>query len=925
MRFSWHEIRSRAAAFAREWAGEGYEKGQTQLFYRDFFDVFGVSVRRLAAFEEPVRKLGDWRGYVDLFWKGVLLVEQKSVGRSLARTKEQALDYFPNLKDWELPRYLLLSDFQSFELHDLEQGTVSAFPLADLPSRTEEFGFLLGIQKRPFQEQDPVNIAASELVGGLFDLLREACRDGEELERFLVRLVFCLFADDTGIFEPRDVFADLVEHRTREDGSDLGRLLAEVFQILNTPHDRRSAALDPDLAGLPYVDGELFEERLLVQSFDARMRRRLLETCAFDWSQISPAVFGSLFQSVMDPQQRRRQGAHYTTERNILKVIEPLLLDVLRAQFARLKARRDSRRRVELAAFQQRLGTIRCFDPACGCGNFLVIAYRELRLLEIEVIRELRNHAAVPGQQVIDAPALSLIDVDQFYGIELGELPARIAETALWMMDHIMNNRLSLEFGQSYVRIPLRTSSRIVQADALETDWESVLKPERCTCVLGNPPFAGAKLQSERQRAQVRQLAGLGPNGGTLDYVAAWFLKAGEYVRRGAARIGFVATNSLTQGEQVAQLWPALYERFGLEISFAHRTFAWGSDARGMAHVHVVVLGLAKASQVPKVKRLYSYPDIKGEPSESRHRALSPYIFSADGLPDPHAVVRESARQLNGLPQMRNGSQPIDDGNYILTEEQRSALVAEDPRIATFLRPYVGAQEHIRGNRRWILFLRDASPADLRAMPGVVERMRAVRKYRSQSKRKSTLALADLPARYNVEVVPAAPFLVVPRVSSERREYIPLGWEQPPAIPSDAVLIIENASVPVFGLLTSALHMSWLRNIAGRLKSDYRYSIGLVYNTFPTPYEALARLESLEPLAQSVLDARARHADCTLEDLYDPDLMPDNLREAHRDLDRAADKLYRNKQFASDTERFEHLIALYAASASRANAGSDKI
>ena len=648
MRLSWNEIRSRAAEFARKWEGAGYEKGETQLFYRDFFDVFGMSVRRVATFEEPVKLLGDKRGFIDLFWKGVLLVEQKSAGRDLGKAKTQALSYFPGLKDTDLPRYILLSDFRTFELYDLDEDEHVSFALEDLPAHVEKFGFILGVQKRTFKDQDPVNIEAAERVGNLHDALEASGYKGHDLEQFLVRIVFCLFADDTGIFEPRDIFLDLLENRTREDGSDLGGWLAQLFQVLDTPEDERSGNLDEDLDRFPYVNGDLFDGPLRIPSFDASMRERLLDACRFDWSNISPAIFGSLFQSVMDKDERRRQGAHYTTEKNILKVIEPLFLDDLRAEFARLKARRDSRRLPELLAFQQRLGKLRFLDPACGCGNFLIIAYRELRALEIEVLKETR-----PRRQIdVLASLLSVVNVDQFYGIELGEFPARIAEVALWMMDHIMNNRLSLEFGETYVRIPLKTSPHIVHGDALEMDWGEVLPPEDCSYVLGNPPFGGAKFQSPEQRAQVRRIAALGKSGGTLDYVTAWFIRAGEYVQEAAAQIGFVATNSITQGEQVAQLWPILFGRCGLEIAFAHRTFAWGSDARGMAHVHVVIIGLAKRGDAPKEKRLFSYDDPKGEPHESRHAVLSPYLFDAGGLGDPRVVVKESARPLNGLPKL---------------------------------------------------------------------------------------------------------------------------------------------------------------------------------------------------------------------------------------------------------------------------------
>lgn len=900
-------MRVRAATFAQEWAGEGYEKGQTQLFYRDFFDVFDMPVRRVATFEEPVKNLGDKRGYIDLFWKGVLLVEQKSAGRDLKKAKTQALDYFPGLRDADLPRYVLLSDFQTFELYDLEEDEQISFSLADLPRHVEKFGFIIGVEKRTFRDQDPVNIQASELVGKLHDALEKSGYTGHDLEQFLVRIVFCLFADDTGIFEPRDIFLDILENRTREDGSDLGGWLAQLFQVLNTPEDGRSKNLDEDLDRFPYVNGDLFRGSLSIPSFDAGMRQKLIDACQFDWSAISPAIFGALFQSVMDKVERRAQGAHYTTEKNILKVIEPLFLDDLKAEFSRLKARRDSRRRPEFLKFQEKLGRLRIFDPACGCGNFLIIAYRELRALEIEVLREVRPK----GQLDVLADLLSMINVDQFYGIEIGEFPARIAETALWMMDHIMNNRLSLEFGETYVRIPLRKSPHILNADALEIDWAELLPPGDCSYVLGNPPFVGAKYQSDAQRAQVRRIAALGKTGGTLDYVTAWFITAGRYVRDSPARIGFVATNSITQGEQVAQLWPILFDRCHLEIAFAHRTFAWGSDARGKAHVHVVIIGLDKATDVPKNKRLFSYDNINGEPHESVHAALTPYLFDAAGLANPHLVVKETAKPLNGLPVLLSGSQPIDGGNYIFDAAERTAFLEDEPGAAKYMRPYVGSREHINGVERWILALQGASPTDLRALPRVVERMRAVRDSRSKSKRKSTLAIAPYPEKFNVEVIPDAPFLVVPEVSSERREYIPLAWLEPPVIPSNKVRILLRAELWHFTLLTSAMHMAWVRHIGGRLKSDFQYGIGVIYNTFPMPSMSAAKRKRLGLFAKAVLDARDAHPGASLSDLYDPDVMPGNLRKAHRALDRAVDRLYHRSGFSSDRERVEHLFGLY--------------
>ena len=512
----------------------------------------------------------------------------------------------------------------------------------------------------------------------------------------------------------------------------------------------------------------------------------------------------------------------------------------------------------------------------------------------------------------------SVVEVDQFYGIEIGEFPARIAATALWMMDHIMNNRLSLEFGHTYARIPIEKSPHIRNADALEIDWADVLPPGECSYVFGNPPFGGSKFQSPEQRAQVRRVAALGGSGGTLDYVAAWFIRAGDYVRRTQPaggtppRIGFVATNSITQGEQVAQLWPLLLDHRRLEIAFAHRTFAWGSDARGRAHVHVVIIGLDAAGHTPADRRLFAYEDINGEPLEGIHAVITPYLFDGASLANPHLVVHEEGSPVNGLRQLITGSKPIDDGHYIFKAEERSVFLEVEPEAATLLRPFVGAREYLQGGERWILALHDASPAVLARLPHVRERIAAVRAYRGDSRSRPTQQLAETPTVYHVNVLPTAPFLVLPEVSSERREYVPIGWLEPPTIPSNKLRLLPNAILADFALLTSAMHMAWMRAVTGRMKSDYMYSVGVVYNTFPLPpgFEN-ADTSVLEPLAQAVLDARAAHAGATLADLYDPNLMPPNLRRAHHALDRAVDRLYRRQRFTSERARVEHLFLLY--------------
>jgi hypothetical protein len=919
MRLSWNEIRARAAEFAREWQGEGYEKGQTQLFYRDFFDVFGVPVRRVASFEEPVRNLGDRRGYIDLFWKGMLLVEQKSVGRDLRRAKTQALDYFPGLKDDELPRYLLLSDFQTFELYDLEDGEELKFDLADLPRHVDKLGFITGVQKRTFKDQDPVNIEASELVGKLHDALEDSRYVGHDLERFLVRIVFCLFADDTGIFETRGIFEDLVETRTRDDASDLGGWLSLLFQTLDTPVDQRATTLDEDLQQFPYVNGDLFRENLRLPSFDADMREKLLDTCRFDWSQISPAIFGSLFQSVMNREERREQGAHYTNETNILKVIQPLFMDSLRAEFERLKARRDNRRRAELQRFHERLGRLRFFDPACGCGNFLIIAYRELRLLEIELIRELIEyerdvHGQFSGQ--LDVAELSRINVDQFYGIEIGEFPARIAETAMWMMDHIMNNMLSFEFGQSYARIPLRRSPHIHFDNALEVDWNSVLPSADCSYLFGNPPFRGHQYRTPAQQRDMHRVWGNDGQVNRLDYVTCWFKKAAEYTAANRRiDVAFVSTNSITQGEQSGILWPYMFST-GMSILFAHRTFQWNSEARGKAAVHCVIIGLTWDAARPKT--IYEYHHVRGDPHVSPVSRINGYLIEGPQYSVP-ARSRPPAARL----QMHKGSQPTDgarlrrpEGGYITTsnlildEENRAELLHRDPNARKWLKPYVGGEELISGEWRWCLWLKDADPAELRASQPIQERLERVRNGRLQSPTPSVKAFARYPTLFTQDRQPDVDYLAVPEVSSETREYIPMAMLPPSVIASNKLMIIPGAPLHYFGILTSAMHMAWMRTVAGRLESRYSYAPA-VYNSFPWPDMDDRQQRTIEQLAQAVLDTRASFAGTTLDDLYDADNMPPALRRAHDQLDRAVDRLYRRARFNFERERVELLFDLF--------------
>lgn len=922
MRLQWSEIRARAAAFAEAHKNARYEKGETQTFYNEFFDCFGVSRRQVASYEQRVRNLpGDKRGFIDLLWPATLIVEQKSAGLDLKAASNQALDYYDWLRETERPRYILTCDFQRWHLLDLEEGREWRFLLKDLKDNVEAFAFILGVQPRLNRRQSPANVKASQLMGRLHEALAATGYGGHDLEVLLVRLLFILFADDTRIFNNKDQFLDLIERRTAFDGSDLGRWLGELFDVLNTDYSDRQSNLDADLGEFPYINGRLFEERIRMPTFDNAMRTILIDACEFDWGEVSPAIFGGLFESVIDKVAQRKQGAHYTPEEAILRLIGPLFLDELQAELKRavaLKSGRDA----ALGQLHDRLASLTLLDPACGAGNFLVVAYRELRELERELIKERYLRAGLARGQGGDPSKLSRLNVDQFFGIEIDEFPARIAEVALWMTDHIANTRLGDDFGEAFARIPLVAAPNIRNADALEFDWNDLLPAGRCSFVFGNPPFVGAKYQSDAQRAQVRAIARLGGSGGTLDYVAAWFIKAGEYVSGGHARIAFVATNSICQGGQVAQLWRILFDRSRLEIAFAHRTFVWP----GRAAVHCVIIGLARAGEEPEAKRLFSYIDAKGNPIETVHSAITAYLFDATSK-DRHLVVRSRSKPLSGAPRLKIGSKPVDGGYLIFTPAERTQLLLGDSSAEDLLRPYIGAEEFLNGGIRYILALQKISPSELRRHRDVLERLKLVRQWREgRIARKdsndgedrasnSTAYLAATPANFHVTVIPTSSYLVVPENGSETRQYVPAGWLTSDNLPSSLVRISTDASLWHFGIISSRLHMAWLNDVGGKLKSDPRYSISLVYNTFPWPTATPAREKKIEKLAQAVLDARAlpKNATSTLADLYDPDTMPAELRKAHRDLDLAVDKLYRARPFGSDRERVEHLFPLYEA------------
>lgn len=901
---SQQELRDRAFAFAKEWEGEERERAEAQTFWNEFFNIFGITRRRIASFEEPVRNLGNNRGSIDLFWKGTLIVEHKSKGRDLEKAYGQALDYFPGIREQDLPQYVLVSDFERFRLYDLEADEYHDFTLSELPKKMHLFGFISGFQKRLYHDEDPVNIKVAEKMGELHDELSNSGYKGHNLERFLVRLVYTLFSDDTGIF-PKDHFEYFIENRTNPNGADTGAILATIFQVLNTDPKDRQSTLDEELTQFPYVNGSLFSEALPIPSFTAKMRKILLDCCTFDWSKVSPAIFGSMFQTVMDEQgdRRRNLGAHYISEKNILKVVRGLFLDDLWEEFEKVK-----QNAVKLEQFHNRISHLKFFDPACGCGNFLIITYRELRSLEIEILKQKRALNPQQGYQMVtDVSQISKLDVDSLYGIEYEEFPARIAEVAIWLTDHQMNMQLSSEFGLNLTRLPLKKAANIHHGNALRMDWAKFVPKvvnDTFVYILGNPPFIGKHLRSAEQNEDMDIVCEPLGNYGVLDYVTAWYVKAADYIRDTYIIVAFVSTNSITQGEQVGVLWTWLLSQ-GIKIHFAHRTFRWSNEARGKAAVYCVVIGfgLQEASK----KRIYDYENPDAEPMEVTATNINPYLIDYQDV-----IISSRNKPLSPVPFIIFGSKPTDGGFLLINNNEKEQFLELEPEAEKFIKPLISADEFLNGEKRWCLWLVDVNPSEVRNLPEVMKRINAVRDFRMTSKKAQTVELAETPYLFAEIRQPKSDYVLIPIHSSENRKYIPMAFFNKNSIVNNSCAMVPNATLYHFGVLTSLMHMAWVRQVCGRLESRYRYSNKIVYNNFPWAENVLdEQKEKVANAAQSVLDARARFPDSSLADLYDPSTMPKALVDAHRKLDEAVDRCYRPQPFNSELERLEFLFALY--------------
>lgn len=929
MSLTTREVSSRLKAFAADpfYRQMTREKADEKLFTKELMKCFGIEAHQYNR-EQKINLLDGKTGYADAFIPQVLLVEAKSAGKNLAQAREQAEDYRWGIPVVQQPRYILLHDFQNFVLCDLEEDKELCCTLAELPDHAKAFSFLYQERSAVIVEENPINREAAYQISRLHAELLAAGYSGHDLELFLTRLLFCFFADDTLIFNE----AGMV-HRwlaaSREDGDDLGSRISRLFETLSTPIPSRQKNLNEDLAQFGYVNGGLFAERIALPEFDGKLRHLLLACSAMDWSEISPAIFGSMFQGILeenDPTSSRKKsrselGAHYTSEKNILKAINTLFMDELRSSL------KSATSRAAKFALHEKIAALHFFDPACGCGNFLVIAYRELRRLEMDLIDKLYKKDL--RENLGEINTYLKVSINQFFGIEIEEHACEIAKTALYITDHQMNRETESRFGKARPTIPLHDIPHIACANALTTDWATVLPPQNCHYIIGNPPFVGKNKQTPAQKQEMAAIAGSLKNGGVLDYVAAWYLKAADYMahnRQIAAAL--VSTNSITQGEQAAVLWQPLFAR-GIHIQFAHHTFKWQNEGKDVAAVHCVII--AFAYRQPENPLIFYYADIAGEPKARSAQNINAYLLDSD-----NPAVERRGKPISGETEIRFGSMPNDGGYLLLSPEEKDALLAAEPLVKKYIRPFLGADEFLNGRERWCLWFSGCDLTelndDLKKMPQVAQRIENVKTTRKESKRPATNELATVPHLFGFISQPeSGNYLLIPSVSSENRQYIPIGFMDCNIIVSNLAFSLPNATLYHFGILMSAMHNAFMRTVAGRLESRYRYSAGIVYNNFPFPFAAQKQPENtaenqarskIEAAAQAVLNVREQYRQAAIQkgctpptlaqfyNAYSVQPYPD-LVKAHRALDKAVDAAYGYTGNPSDTERVAFLFGLY--------------
>lgn len=887
-----------AALFVEHWTGKGYEKGESQIFWTTLLNqIFGIEhPEQFIVFEQQVQL--DHTSFVDARIPSTkVMIEQKSLGKNLGEgikqsdgsvlnPFQQAKRYADTLPNSQRPRWIVTCNFAEFWVYDLEHPNdePQKILLANLEKEYERLSFLVEAGNEHIKREMEVSVKAGQLVGKIYDLLLKQYLepDAPETLRSLnilcVRLVFCLYAEDAHLFGKKTAFHDYL---AQYSAKDMRRALIDLFAVLDTPIAERDPYLDDVLKAFPYVNGGLFsnDTRLIIPQFTDELKELILQNASddFDWSEISPTIFGAVFESTLNPETRRSGGMHYTSIENIHKVIDPLFLDALKDEFETIKGiAQDKQQRQRLDAFQDKLASLTFFDPACGSGNFLTESYVSLRRLENEVIA-LRNK----GQAVIGEFANPVkVDIHQFYGIEINDFAVSVATTALWIAEQQMLQETARLVQFTIEPLPLKAYHNIHEGNALRLEWSEVIEPEKLHYIMGNPPFVGYAYQSKEQKDDLATIMkGFGSN---IDYVAGWYLKSAEMMKKNPAiRAALVSTNSITQGEQVAAIWKPLFEQYNIHFDFAYRTFRWDSEADIKAHVHCVIIGFSKG-QNNNTKRIY-ISDMQSITATN----INGYLLDA-----PDVFIENRKKPLCAVPEMIKGSQPTDGGNLILSQEERDDLVSKYPQINPYVRRFIGSDEFINNKYRYCLWLVDMSPSLLRTCQPIIERIENVRQMRLSSTKAATQKWAEYPTLFTENRQPDSDYLLVPRVSSERRRYVPIGYITKENICSDANFVVPNATLYQFGVLTSNVHNAWMRSVCGRLEMRYRYSNTIVYNNFPWPEPTDEQKAKIEATAQAILDARAKYPDCSLADLYDEVTMPPELRRAHQDNDRAVMQAY---------------------------------
>ncbi len=913
------EQKAAAKKFAADWKGKGDEKSDTQKFWLSLLrDVYGVEEpEKFAEFE--VRVKNEHTNFIDCYLPATqVMIEQKTLGKSLRKAirqsdgsmltpVQQAKRYIPNLPRSMHPRWLITCNFSEFLVYDMEKpnSEPEQILLKDLPKESYRLQFLVDTGSEHIRKEMEISLKAGELVGKLYDEILKQYKDPtapetlKSLNMLCVRLVFCLYAEDAGIFGSHGMFHDYLKQFSV---NEIRGKLIELFRVLDTKAEDRDPYMEDDLAAFPYVNGGLFaDEAIEIPRFTEEIIHLLLEdaSAGFDWSEISPTIFGAVFESTLNPETRRSGGMHYTSIENIHKVIDPLFLDDLKAELADIKALKvEKTRNTKLEAFRKKLASLKFLDPACGSGNFLTETYLSLRRLENEALM-----AATKGQMMLGGSGdwkPIAVSIGQFYGIEINDFAVTVAKTALWIAESQMMHETEEIMQMSLEFLPLKSYANIVEGNALRLDWESVVPKDKLNFIMGNPPFVGARLMSKEQKDDVFTIFDGVKNNGNLDYVSCWYKKSADMMTGTTIRTALVSTNSITQGEQVAILWKNLFEH-GVHIDFAHRTFRWDSEASLKAHVHCVIVGFSKAPDTAK-KQLFNNGAVKIVEN------INGYLVEADDI-----VIESRTKSLSDIPKIGIGNKPIDGGFYLFEEAEMTDFIKKEPKSQMYFKKWLGSKEFINGYCRYCLWLGDCSPKELRSMPECLKRVEAVKKFRLESKSAGTRKIADKPTRFHVENMPKTNYILIPKVSSENRRYVPMGFLTPDVLCSDLVFIIPEATLYHFGVLTSNVHMAWMRTVCGRLKSDYRYSKDIVYNNFPWCNPTDEQKAKIEKTAQGILDARAKYPDCSLADLYDETTMPPELRKAHQLNDLAVMAAYGFDRKMTESECVAALMKMYQA------------